>query len=163
MRSTSFQFEGFTLDLARLRLRGPSGEVSLRPKAFEVLRYLVENAGRVVAKDEVMEAVWPKVTVTDQSLTHCISEVRRALGDAGQRLVKTAPRRGYLFDAPVTAGSDANEPATPSEPPARSSAPDRPFIAVLPFANMSGDPEQDYFADGIVEDLITALSRFRRL
>src|SRR5262249_7699808 len=84
MRPTSFQFGGFTLDLARLRLRGPSGEVSLRPKAFEVLRYLVENAGRVVAKDELMEAVWPKGTVTDESLTHGISEVRRGIGESSR-------------------------------------------------------------------------------
>ena len=163
MTQQSFQFEGFMLDLARLSLRGPSGEISLRPKAFEVLRYLVENAGRVVTKDEVMKAVWPGVTVTDESLTHCVSEVRRAIGDKKQRIVKTAPRRGYLFEAPVTAGDGPGE-ATPSDKPAASSpAADRAFIAVLPFVNMSGDPEQDYFADGIVEDLITALSRFRGL
>jgi TolB-like protein/Flp pilus assembly protein TadD len=163
MPDPSFRFEDFTLDLARLRLDGPSGQVSLRPKAFEVLRYLVENAGRVVAKDEVMKAVWPGVTVTDESLTHCISEVRRALGDKDQRFVKTAPRRGYLFDAPVTTGNGASAPAMPDAEPARSPVGERPSIAVLPFANMTGDPEQDYLADGIVEDLITALSRFRGL
>src|SRR4051812_42606308 len=111
MSDPSLQFEDFSLDLARLRLDGPSGPVSLRPKAFEVLRFLVENAGRVVAKDEVMKAVWPGVTVTDESLTHCISEARRALGDKDQRFVKTAPRRGYLFDAPVTTGNGASAPA----------------------------------------------------
>ncbi len=163
MPRQSFQFEDFTLDLARLRLDGPSGQVELRPKAFEVLRYLVENAGRVVTKDELMTVVWPGVTVTDESLTHCVSEVRRALGDKAQRMVKTARRRGYLFDACVTTDSDADKPATPDAEPARSPVADRPSIAVLPFVNMTGDPEQEYFADGIVEDLITALSRFRRL
>ena len=163
MTQQSFQFEGFTLDLARLSLRGPSGEVSLRPKAFEVLRYLVENAGRVVTKDEVMKAVWPGITVTDELLTHCVSEVRQALDDKRQRIVKTAPRRGYLFETSVTAVDDPGEAAPAREPATSSPAVDRAFIAVLPFVNMSGDPEQDYFADGIVEDLITALSRFRRL
>ena len=156
----SFQFAGFTLDLARLRLDGPSGQVALRPKAFEVLRFLVENAGRVVSKDEMMQAVWPNVTVTDKSLTHCVSEVRCALGDRAQRIVKTAPRRGYLFDARVTTGDDT--PAASDKSP-RAPVADRASIAVLPFVNIGGDPEQDYFADGIVEDLITALSRFRRL
>ncbi|MGZ5867896.1 MAG: winged helix-turn-helix domain-containing protein [Xanthobacteraceae bacterium] len=166
MQHQSFQFEEFTLDLARLRLDGPSGPVSVRPKAFEVLRYLVENAGRVVAKDEIMKVVWPGVTVTDESLTHCVSEVRRALGDKAQRMVRTAPRRGYLFDAPVATAAEPDEPAPPTVPaaePVQAPVGDRPSIAVLPFANMTGDPEQDYLADGIVEDLITALSRFRRL
>lgn len=163
MTQQSFQFEGFTLDLARLSLRGPSGEIALRPKAFEVLRYLVENAGRVVSKDEVMKAVWPGITVTDESLTHCVSEVRQALGDKTQRIVKTAPRRGYLFEAPVMAADDPAETAPSHETVAGTPLADRAFIAVLPFVNMSGDPKQEYFADGIVEDLITALSRFRRL
>jgi len=161
MTQQSFQFDGFTLDLARLSLRGPSGEVPLRPKAFEVLRYLVENAGRVVTKEEVMNAVWPGVTVTDESLTHCISEVRHALGDKNQRIVKTAPRRGYLFEAPVTAGDDTGEAAPAGERAAGSPVADRAFIAVLPFVNMSGDTEQDYFADGISEDIITGLSKLR--
>jgi class 3 adenylate cyclase len=77
--------------------------VDLRPKSFEVLRHLVEHAGRVVGKEEVIEAVWPDVTVTDESLTHCISEIRRALGDGSQRIIKTVSKRGYLFDVPVLA------------------------------------------------------------
>src|SRR5262249_20626080 len=146
---------------ARLRLDGPAGPVALRPKAFEVLRYLVENSGRVATKDEVMAAVWPGLTVTDESLTHCLSEIRGALGDKAQRMLRTAPRRGYGVEARVTASRAADPPAMP-EPPA-STGSDRPSIAVLPFANITGDPAQAYFADGIVEDLITALSRFRRL
>src|SRR5215470_17123174 len=110
MPDQSFQFEEFTLDLARLRLDGPSGQISLRPKAFEVLRHLVENAGRVVSKDELMKVVWPGVTVTDESLTHCIREVRRALGDTAQRMIKTSRKRGYLFEAAVTPGRNAGAP-----------------------------------------------------
>ena len=73
----------------------------LRPKSFGLLAYLVENAGRLVPKDELLGAIWPDVTVGDESLAKCISEVRAALNDSAQRLVKTVPRRGYLLDVPV--------------------------------------------------------------
>lgn len=98
---SSLQFEGFTLGLHRLCLLGPSGRVDLRRKSFDVLRHLVEHAGHVVSKDELMKVVWPDVTVSDESLTQCISEVRCALGEAGHRIIKTVPRRGYLIDVPV--------------------------------------------------------------
>ena len=99
----SLQFEGFTLDLDRLCLLGPTGRVDLRRKSFDVLRHLVEHTDRVVSKDELMKAVWPDVTVSDELLTQCISEVRRALGDQGVRIIKTVARRGYLIDVPVSA------------------------------------------------------------
>src|SRR4029453_15335923 len=102
MTSRSLQFTSFRLDLDRLCLYGPSGQADLRPKSFEVLRYLAENAGRVVPRDELIKAIWPDVTVTDESLTVCVSEVRRALGDERHRIIKTVPRRGYLFDVPVS-------------------------------------------------------------
>src|SRR5262249_35441063 len=104
MTSKSLRFESFTLDLERLCLRGPSGRADLRPKSFEVLRYLVEHAGRVVSKEELLNAVWPNVTVSDESLAQCISDVRRAMGDEGQRIVRTVPRRGYLVDVPISTG-----------------------------------------------------------
>ena len=100
MTCKSLRFEAFTLDLERLCLDGPSGQMDLRRKSFEVLRYLVEHAGRVVTKEEMINAVWPDVTVGDESLTQCISEVRRALGEQSYRIIKTVPRRGYLFDVP---------------------------------------------------------------
>lgn len=153
MTRKSLRFESFILDLERLCLHGSSGKVDLRPKSFEVLRYLVEHAGRVVTKGEVLTAVWPDVTVTDESLTQCIRDVRRALGDDRQRIVKTVPRRGYLVDVPIDAAGEAPPPMPP----------DRPSIAVLAFTNMSGDAEQDYFSDGITEDIITELSRFSEL
>src|SRR5262245_7683409 len=103
MAPRSFRFASFTLDLDRLCLRSAAGEVKLRPKSFEVLRYLVENAQRVVTKDEVISTVWSGVTVTEESLTRCISEVRRALGDEGPQIVRTSPKRGYLLDVPVEA------------------------------------------------------------
>src|SRR5579864_3103061 len=172
-----FQFEGYTLDIARNSLRAADREVQLRPKSFEVLRYLVENADRLVTKDELIKAIWPNVVVTDESLTHCISEVRQAIGDSKQAIIATVPRRGYRLVAPV-ARLAANASATPQPTPPgndaqpawtdagpRSPSPllDRPSVAVLPFANLSGDAQQDYFSDGITEDIITELSRFSEL
>src|SRR5215510_4454679 len=98
----TFQFVGHTLDLARSSLRAADREVQLRPKSFEVLVYLVENAERLVPKDELIRAIWPNVVVTDESLTHCVSELRSALGDSQQTIIKTVPRRGYRFAAPVS-------------------------------------------------------------
>lgn len=166
MTRKSLRFESFTLDLERLCLQGPAGRAELRPKSFEVLRYLVEHAGRVANKEELLNAVWPDVTVSDESLTQCIRDVRRALGGEGQRIVKTVPRRGYLVDVVVS------ECATTSSETAMAAMrgeisplahPGRPSIAVLAFTNMSGDPSQDYFSDGITEDIITELSRFSEL
>jgi adenylate cyclase len=168
-----FRFEGYTLDIARNALRTADRDLQLRPKSFEVLRYLVENADRTVTKQELMKAVWPNVIVTDQVLTHCVSEVRQAIGDSRQTVVKTIPRRGYRFTAPVLGAAAAGRPALPmaEAPPAgsdsasRSQSPllDRPSVAVLPFANLDGDPKQDYFSDGITEDITTELSRFSEL
>jgi adenylate cyclase len=170
-----FRFEGFTLDIRRSSLRAADREIALRPKTFEVLRYLLENADRVVSKGELIKAIWPNVRVTDESLTHCVSEVRHAIGDGEQTMIKTVPRRGYRFSAPVCrlASEGASLPAvaaTPVDevnldagPQRRPTHSDRPSIAVLPFVNLSGDPQQDYFSDGITEDIITELSRFSEL
>jgi TolB-like protein/Tfp pilus assembly protein PilF len=158
----TFSFEGFRLDLERGSLCNEHGEIELRPKSFQVLRYLVGNAGRLVAKEELLQAMWPNVTVSEESLTRCISDVRSALQDAESRIIKTVPRRGYRFTATVTA-SDA--PATSQVVNGADilSIPEGPSIAVLPFVNMSGEPEQEYFADGMVEEITTALSRFKTL
>jgi adenylate cyclase len=124
-----------------------------------------------------MKAVWPNVVVTDHVLAHCVSEVRQAIGDGDQAIIKTVPRRGYRFMAPVVrvaaSAAAAPQPERPTAEPApaspgsgpRSQSPllDRPSVAVLPFANLSGDPQHDYFSDGITEDIITELSRFSEL
>ena len=197
-----FQFEGYTLDVACNALRTANREVALRPKTFELLRYLVENPDRLVTKEELLKAIWPNVTVTDQVLTHCVGEVREAIGDGDQAIIKTIPRRGYRFVAPVVrvAASATAAPSPPYSPGSadvpppplyhpplagegregvagetlalpggterapRSHSPlDRPSVAVLPFANLSGDPQQDFFSDGITEDITTELSRFSEL
>src|SRR5262249_30439245 len=108
-----FQFEGYTLDVAHSLLRAADREIPLRPKSFEVLRYLVENADRLVTKDELIKAIWPNVTVTDDALMHCVSEARQAIADSKQTLIVTVPRRGYRFAAPVVrAAASATAPGT---------------------------------------------------
>jgi adenylate cyclase len=166
-----FRFGEYTLDLAQGCLRTADREVDLRPKSFEALRCLVENAGRLVTKDELIKAVWPNVTVTDESLARCISEVRQAIADTDQKIIKTVPRRGYRFSIPVsqhpaetgTATAAAMPPATDTKAGVEARLADRPSIAVLPFSNLSGDPQEEYFSDGITEDIIIELSRFSEL
>jgi DNA-binding winged helix-turn-helix (wHTH) protein/TolB-like protein/class 3 adenylate cyclase/predicted ATPase len=97
-----FQFEGFSLDTVRGCLLAGEREIALRPKSFELLRHLVENAGRLVSKDELIEAVWRRAVVTDDSLASCISDVRSALDDKRQTIIRTLRGRGYLFAAAVT-------------------------------------------------------------
>src|SRR5215472_1294413 len=96
------RFDRFALDLTRGCLRAGDQEINLRPKTFEVLCYLVEHAGQLVPKQELFEAVWPNVSVCDDSLVQCIRELRQKLGDDDHRLIRTAARRGYLLDATVS-------------------------------------------------------------
>lgn len=275
-RKRRLQFERYILDLDRGCLLLDGAEVSLRPKTFAVLQFLVDNSGRLVSKDELMTAVWPDVTVTDDTLVQSIGELRRALGDDGARLIRTVPRRGYRFEATestetamvapaapsVSAGTELAAaaldhapkgeplpgsvvaPNTPSKsidlagnksnddgagpwtsdirdrasrlvatarmiwhgvladrrrrllaalcvailvgaawawlstgsgnkaPGTHASSPTatraigseaRPAIAILPFANNSGDADREYFADGLTQDVINALGRFSAL
>jgi TolB-like protein len=158
----NLRFAGLTLNLARLSVECEDEEIFLRPKSFEVLRYLAENPGRLITKEELIEKVWSGASVTDDSLVQCIKDIREAIGDHRRQTIKTLPRRGYLFAAPVTesttAAVSADGPMSTIRP-----LPDKPSIAVLPFTNISGDPEQEYFADGMVEDITTALSRSKSL
>lgn len=245
MAGYRFVFGEFELDPSRASLMRGDAPVSLRPKAFDALRHLVENPGRIVTKDELIGAVWPDVVVTDDSLAKCIQEVREALGDRPPRYVRTVPRRGYLFDVAVTressvavAGAPAGSavsghapatdsssepaaagtapagvgaaaasasdgaaataaPSTQSATGARESArpsrygfglaallvlaaagaaayflflddaPDRsgetPSIAVLPFLNLSSDANQEYFSDGLAEELLNKLAKLEGL
>jgi adenylate cyclase len=229
------QFDRYILNLDRGCLLLDGTEITLRPKTFSVLHYLVKNPGRLVSKDELFDAVWANLSVTDDALVQSIGELRRALGDDGQRLIKTVPRRGYRFETQVSVaaliGQPSSEPASASvascdaspgpepvavmEMPAVLSAlvpassrvrllgsivmaallvagalwssaptyfkflkilthedrvtvrsPDigaRPAIAILPFQNQSDDTSRDYFADGLTQDIISALGRFSEL
>jgi DNA-binding winged helix-turn-helix (wHTH) protein/Tol biopolymer transport system component len=100
-RGRSYSFLDFTLDQATQRLLRGTAEVKLRPKSFQVMRYLVENAGRLVTREELLQAVWGDVAVSDESVTKCIADIRKALGDDSQEIVRTMTRRGFLFQAQV--------------------------------------------------------------
>jgi TolB-like protein len=156
-----YHFDRFVLDLGRGVLIADGVERNLRPKSFSLLCHFVENAGRLIDRDEINRAVWPGAFVTDDSIAQCVSDLRRALNDPQQRLLRTLPRRGYVLAVETQRVDDAPSDIAPPRPEASIS--EKPAIAVLPFQNMSGDPEQDHFADGMAEDIITALSRIRWL
>ena len=229
---TGYQFDQFVLNLQRGCLQKAGIDLGLRPKTFEVLRYLVEHAGKLASKNDLIDAVWPNVIVSDDSLTQCVREIRALIGDDHQHFIRTMPRRGYIFVANVspiaasehwpaqagatvmdeqlplpsasrTDGAEAigrgaktsargvwsvrgavgmavlivaalgagplaiiwtwhwmNEPerrATQSEVP--HPLPGQPSMAVMPFVNLSSDPEQGFLAAGLTQDLTNALSR----
>lgn len=214
---TVLKFENFTLDVASRVLRRGDTALELRPKSFDLLTCLALGAGRVLTKDELMAAVWPGLVVTDESLARCVSDIRHALGDGDQRLVKTIPRRGYQLavavdnpsapsatpptaPTPAAAAASAGPDTTPSpdrsNPAAKRGRPVRlgataillllaavssiawvswrpagresgpiagsppPFsVAVMPLTSIGGDPAQNYFAEGLTEELTTDLSR----
>ena len=158
-----YLFEDYAFDPDRRELHRGADVVPIAPQVFDLLDYLIRNRERVVSKDDLINSVWDGRSVSDAALTTRLNVARSAIGDSGeeQRLIKTLPRKGFRFvgqvrEAQEVAGSnpsDASENAL--------AVPDKPSIAVLPFVNMSGDPEQEYFADGMVEEITTALSRFK--
>src|SRR5262245_7303890 len=134
-----YAFEGFILDAASRSLRAGNCDLDLRPKSFDVLCCLVEYAGALVPKDEILRKVWAGIHVTDESLARCVSDIRRSLNDREQRIVKTVPGRGYLLAVPVSrvwADVRRAENANSQNEPVVLALPDRPSIAVLPFNNM---------------------------
>jgi len=167
----SFQFAGFRFSGRRRELACDGTVVPLGSRALDILGELLRHAGQTVGKDELMRAVWPDRVVEEGNLTVHLSALRRALGENGTgRFIQTETGRGYRFVEPVTvvADADARSAPPPVPSPARPEpavAPrqDKPSIAALPFDNLSGDPDQTWFADGMVEDIITELSRFRSL
>jgi TolB-like protein len=157
-----FHFADHVLDIERRELRRGDAAIAVEPQVFDLLVYLVENRDRVVSKDDLIDAVWGGRIVSESTLTSRINAVRRAVGDSGadQLLVRTIARKGVRFVGAVRTRPNGAQAAAEDAPPALP-LPDRPAIAVLPFVNMSGDPEQAYFAEGISEDIITALSKLR--
>jgi TolB-like protein/DNA-binding winged helix-turn-helix (wHTH) protein/Flp pilus assembly protein TadD len=205
-----YGFDRFTLDPGRGTLQGPDGEIRLRPKSYELLLYLLRHPGRLVGREELLHAVWGHVAVTDDSVTQCLVEIRRALGADARRVVRTVPRRGYVLDVPVTrlgepvqppepATTHADGPIAATAPPVAGArrfvvppvaalamgmlavalawwtfmdrddaAPGSPAvalpllpnsIAVLPFVDMSADRDQEYFGDGIAEEILNLLAQ----
>lgn len=168
-----FCFAGFTLDLNLGRLLGIEGDVALRPKSFALLAFLVRNSGRVVSKDELLSQVWPDVFVTEDSLTQCIHDIRRALGKTGQDLLRTLPRRGYLFSADFSPqgiettvnflqSSEAVVVGNKMDEEAKTPVLRHDGIAILPFTSSGSWPSQDlHLLDGLTHDIISRLSRLK--
>jgi TolB-like protein/tetratricopeptide (TPR) repeat protein len=164
-----YLFENYEFDTDRRELHRGADVVSVTPQVFDLLDNLIRNRERVVSKDDLINAIWNGRIVSDAALTTRLNAARSAIGDSGaeQRLIKTLPRKGFRFVGVVreAQGSESAQiSGNPLEPPKPAlTLPYQFSIAVLPFENMSGDPEQEYFADGMVDDIITALSRFKSL
>lgn len=179
-------FENYSLDTDRRELRRDSDLIAVEPQVFDILEYLVRYRDRVVSRDDLIGSIWGGRIVSESALSVRISAVRAAVGDCGveQRLIKTYPRKGVRFigavwedqkstDHPSIAIIPSEEPQVQLGVPQLVAAnmagkphlplPDKPSIAVLPFANLSPDPEQEYFVDGIANDLITMLARYPSL
>jgi TolB-like protein/Flp pilus assembly protein TadD len=160
-----YQFEEFGLDTSRRELRRKGELVAVEPQVFDLLEFLIRAHDRVVSRDDLLAAVWHGRNVSDATLSSRVNSARAAIGDNGkdQRLIRTLPRKGVRFvglvrEVPDPSTEQAMEAMLESVKP-RMADPNGPSIAVLPFTNMGGDPEQDYFSDGMAEDIITALSR----
>jgi TolB-like protein len=153
-------FGDHRLDIGRRELRRRGELVDLEPKAFDLLTFLVLNRNRVVSKDDMLRAVWEGRIVSESALTTRINAVRYALGDDGtvQRLVRTFIRKGVRFIGEVTEVVDDTFAIIAA--PGASPRSEKPSLAVLPFENLTGDPEQGYFVDGMVEEITTAIARF---
>jgi TolB-like protein len=159
-----YRFGSFRLDPEFEALYRGNEPIALGRRAAALLRALVERPGVLVSKDELIAAAWPGLAVEDSNLTVQIAALRRVLEDAGgEHRIVTLPRRGYRFVGPVVTEECGDTGVAATEVTPTLALPDKPSIAVLPFTNMSSDPEQEYFTDGIVEEIITALSRFSSL
>jgi TolB-like protein len=169
-----YLFDEYAFDTDRRELQRGTDVLSVAPQVFDVLDYLIRNRERVVTKDELIKAIWNGRVVSEVSLTTRLNAARSTIGDSGsaQRLIKTLPRKGFRFvgrvleaEMPGSTASANNmiEPpklsARPDKAPIATNSPPRLSIVVLPFINLGGGPEQDYFVDGITESLTTDLSR----
>jgi TolB-like protein len=168
-----FTFEDYVLDPERRELTRGAKPVAIGPQVFDLLLHLVRNREHVVSKDELLDGVWDGRIVSESTLTSHINAARKALADNGQeqRLIRTVARKGFRFvgdvgeiETPDSLFAARTAPRSSSRTPADAlPLPDKPSIAALPFVNLSGDAEQEYFTDGVVEDIISALSRIRWL
>jgi TolB-like protein len=161
-----YTFGPFRLDIAAGILFRGAEPVPLGHRAVALLHMLVEEPGSPISKDRLIESAWPGLAIEESNLTVQIAALRRVFAEesGGENWIETLPRRGYRYVGPVVAKEQHSQGAAADAQPAPALAvPDNPSLAVLPFTNMSGDPEQEYFADGVVEDIITGLSRIKWL
>ena len=159
-----YAFGPFRLDVAAGILFRGAEPVALGQRAIALLQILVEGGGCPIPKDRLIESAWPGLAIEESNLPVQIATLRRVFAEepGGDSWIETLPRRGYRYVGPVAVKEQENQGAAGNEQPALA-PPDKPSLAVMPFTDMSGDPEQEYFADGIVEDIITGLSRIKWL
>ena len=183
----TYTFGEFTLDLDRCALLRAGADIKLRPKSFDVLKFLVEHQGRLVTKEELLDAIWSRKAVTEDAVTHCLSDIRTAIDDQSHEVIRTVPRRGYIFEFPITAAGSSSHSTSMARWPrwaltvtlilalgaiavwwwpggrgtdgttTTSSLPHS--IAVLPFLDMSPEQNQAYLTDGIAEEILHLLAR----
>lgn len=170
-----FLFANHVLDTDRRELHRGADAIAIEPQVLDLLIFLLQNRNRVVTKDDLIASVWGGRIVSESTLTSRIFAARKAVGDDGQhqKLIRTIARKGLRFVGDVSIHSDRPEPAIAPDRRqpdyfreslhAAPRLPERPGIAVLPFANSCGDPEQEYFSDGVAEDILTTLSKSRAL
>jgi TolB-like protein/Flp pilus assembly protein TadD len=160
--SLRYLFENYEFDTDRRELQRGTEVIVVAPKVFDLLNYLIGNRERVVSKDDLIKAVWGGRVISDMALTTRLNAARNAIGDSGdkQRLIKTLPRKGFRFIGTVDEVSGKTGATVASGSPTSVLVlPDKPSLVVLPFTNLSPDPEQEYFVDGVTESLTTDLSR----
>lgn len=155
-----YSFDDYVLDIGQRELRKAGETVAIEPRVFNLLALLIANRERMVSKDEINEKIWDGRIVSEAALSSRISAARTVIGDSGktQHLIKTIHGQGFRFVGNLenaTPDSGVNSESMPLQAP----TPPRHSIAVLKFNNMSGDPEQDFFAEGICEDIITVLAK----
>ncbi|MFQ5982240.1 MAG: winged helix-turn-helix domain-containing protein, partial [Woeseiaceae bacterium] len=166
-----YRFKTFELDTDRFELRESRVPVPIEPQVFALLALLVSNSDRMISKEEMIERIWNGRVISDAALSSRIKSVRRVLGDDGksQRLIRTVHGRGFRFVGDVVPADKADrgdqgpKPASTDSDQTDGSKVSRPAIAVLPFLNLSGDTDQEYFSDAITQDIITNLSKHRWL
>ena len=156
-----YRFDDCALDTDRRELRRGGVPYPLEPQVFDLLEFLIRNRERVVSKEDVFDSVWRGRIVSEAVLYTQLNAARRAIGDSGsgQRLIRTLRTKGFRFIGVVREETRTKRTTRFEERRNRVLLADHPTIAVLPFANISGDPALNSLADGITEDLITALSK----
>jgi DNA-binding winged helix-turn-helix (wHTH) protein len=165
--SNVIRFDDFELDTSLFELRKSGERIPIEPQVFDLLVFLANNHGRTVTKEEIFEEIWGDRIVSDAALSSQIKAARRVLGDDGasQRMIATVHGRGFRFARPVegvaSLAAETDHESRPAD--VLGAIAKRPSVAVLPFTNQNRDPDEDYFADGISEDIITTLSRHRWL
>jgi adenylate cyclase len=161
-------FDGYVLDATRRELRRGGATVASAPQVFDLLEYLIRHRVRVVGQEELIGEIWGGRAISESALTTRVSVTRHLIGDSGaaQRLIRTVPRKGFRFIGEVHEERSVDESASEASADVSAcslAAPEQPSMAVLPFADKSGDPFGDLLADGLAEDVLVTLAKLRWL